>query len=88
MDTQALRILIRKKIRKKLDDGSLPHGSASTVWWSPGDGETCDACGVTITKGQLLIDGAARVGRGDWSVQFHVACFEVWNEERRTRKTA
>src|SRR5213594_4951231 len=54
----------------------------------PVTGKTCDACGMTITKGQLLMDGAARVGRGDWSVQFHVACFEVWNEERRTRKTA
>ena len=84
MDAQALRILIREK----LDDGRLPYGSASTVWGSPGDGETCDACRMTITKGQLLMDGAARAGKRNRSVQLHVACFEVWNEERRMRKTA
>ena len=45
---------IRLTIRRKLDDGTLPHNSIPRFWGGPADGEFCDACEEVITAAQLL----------------------------------
>ena len=63
---------LRLFIRCKLADGRLPVNSLPRVWGGLGNDETCDACGKTITKGQFVI---------------HVACFQMWDEERRALRS-
>ena len=77
MEQNALRLLIQGK----LADGRLPQNSIPRVWGGAGNGETCDACEELISKGQFVMEGVSVTGgRG---IQFHVACFHLWDEERR-----
>jgi hypothetical protein len=73
--------LLRRLIQSKLADGRLPYDSIPRVWGGAGKGETCDACDETITKKQLLMEG---IGVAKTALQFHVRCFSVWDELRRT----
>jgi hypothetical protein len=76
MEDHALRLYIRAK----LENGHLlPHDGVPHVWGGPGNGETCDGCEETVTKGQLVMEGVGI--KGD-EVQFHVKCFYVWAAER------
>ena len=76
MDRPTLSLLIQQK----LADGRLPHNHIPRVWGGPGNGETCDGCGETVTKAQMVMEG---LSAKDCGVQFHVACFYVWDAERR-----
>jgi hypothetical protein len=67
-------------IRRKLQDGRLPQDSVTRAWGSPSDGETCDVCDTVLSKDQLLMEGTTRARR---VMQFHVACFQLWESERR-----
>jgi hypothetical protein len=78
MDPLPLRLLIERK----LDDGRLPHNSIPRVWGGPGDGEECDACEEPIPKNQLIMEGISLDGDRR-AVQFHVACFYLWDEMRK-----
>jgi hypothetical protein len=78
MDADALRLLIRRK----LHDRRLPHDGVRTVWSSPSDGETCDACDTLLTKDQLLMEGVT-LDLGRRPLQMHVRCFQIWDHERR-----
>jgi hypothetical protein len=77
MKIEALRLLIREK----LEDGRLPHERISRVRSSPANGEKCDACESRITMAQFVVTGTILAGRG--SIQLHVQCFQVWDDERR-----
>ena len=77
MDQLAARMLIRHK----LVDGRLPHDSIPRVWGGPSSGETCDGCEEKISPPQFVMEGVA-VSPGKRAVQFHVACFNLWIEER------
>jgi hypothetical protein len=79
MDNEALHILIAYK----LQDGRLPRSSVPRVFGRPGNGETCDACGVSITKEQMGIEGIALAAGGGRPVQLHANCFQIWETERR-----
>ena len=76
MKIEALRLLIREK----LEDGGLPHERISRVQSRPGDGEKCDVCEGRITMAQFVVTGTILAGRG--SIQLHVDCFQVWDDER------
>jgi len=76
MKIEALRLLIREK----LEDGRLPHERISRVQSRPGDGEKCDVCEGRITMAQFVVTGTILAGRG--SIQLHVDCFQVWDDER------
>ena len=76
MGTDALRLLIRQK----LEDG--PYNHIPRVWGGPGALEMCDGCDSSIDEEQLLIEGIALAG-GRRSLQLHVECFSIWDEERR-----
>ena len=77
MEDHALRLYIRAKLS---NDHMLPFDSVSHVWGGPGNGETCDGCEETVTKTQIVMENLDATGSG---VQFHVACFYVWDAERR-----
>ena len=78
---------IRTLIRRKLRDGRLPHDSIPRVWGCPADGEVCDVCDKPITKQQLVLEGIASTlsdtPKDKKPIQFHLTCFELWNDERR-----
>ena len=78
MDQNALRLLIQSK----LADGRLPQNSIPRVWGGAGAGETCDACEGIVTKDELVMEGIS-LADGRKAVQFHVACFHLWDDERR-----
>ena len=79
---------LRWLIREKLHNGRSPRGNAATVFGAPADGsEICVACEVGIARGQLVIGGGPRKGEHHQPMPFHVAHFEVWNDERRAPKT-
>jgi hypothetical protein len=78
MDQEALRRLIRRK----LQDGRLPHDGPRRVWSGPSDGETCDACDTVFAKDQLLMEGIT-LDLGRRPLQLHVRCFQMWDHERR-----
>jgi hypothetical protein len=78
MEQESLRLFIRRKIQ----NGHLPHTGIRRIWRSPSNGQTCDACDATLAKEQLLMEGIT-LGRGRSRFQFHVRCFEFWDHERR-----
>jgi hypothetical protein len=79
MDQEALRLLIRRR----LHDRRLPHDGIRTVWSTPSDGETCDACDTVLAHDQVLMEGVTLdLGRSRM-LQFHVRCFQTWDHERR-----
>jgi len=72
--------ILRLRIQEKLAAGRLPHEDQPRVWGGLGNGETCDGCGETVTKAQMGIEILDATGHG---VQLHVACFYIWEVERR-----
>ena len=76
MDQPTLRLMIHDK----LADGRLPHNHIPRMWGGPGNGEICDGCDETVTKTQMVMEGLSGKDR---DVQFHVACFYVWDATRR-----
>jgi hypothetical protein len=78
--------VLRRVIRRKLQSGRLPYDGIRTVWSTPSDGETCDACDTVLTRNQLLME-AVLLGLGKRSIRMHVRCFQMWDfEKRRTFK--
>ena len=74
-------------IRSKLEDGRLPRDRFATVGASPGVGEKCDACESLITKSQLIVEGISPArGRGRSRFEFHVRCFQLWDDETRPKR--
>ena len=78
MKLEGLRLLILSK----LADGRLPLNSITRVWGGPGNGETCDACGIFVTKDEFVIEGTPLAG-GKGPLQLHASCFWIWETERQ-----
>jgi hypothetical protein len=79
-ETVMTQPVLRLLIREKLAGGRLRHNSSTRFWGGPGQGEICDACDEAVTNDQRVIENRDPEGGG---VQFHVACFYVWNVERQ-----
>jgi hypothetical protein len=79
LNAEALRLLVRRK----LHDRRLPHDGIRTVWSTPSDGETCDACDTVLTKDQLLME-AVPLDPGRRPVRMHVRCCQIWDLQRLT----
>jgi len=75
-------IAIRALIRAKLQDGRLPVNGFPRFWVGPSDGEECHGCEKVITD-HLVVEGIACAAGGRQAMQMHIACFVVWDEERR-----
>src|SRR5262245_5760197 len=79
MDLPILRVLLRHK----LQDGRLPRNRIAVITTGPGGRGICDGCEARITKDQLMKEVVLAGGRGArGSVQFHILCFELWDDER------
>jgi hypothetical protein len=78
MVQEALRLLIRRK----LEDGRLPRGSAPRAFGRPGNWQKCDACEEIITTHSLMMEVYAQTDDTS-SVRFHGDCYILWNEEPR-----
>jgi hypothetical protein len=78
IDQEALHLFIRRKLQNR----RLPHDGIRTVWSSPSDGETCDACDTVLTKDQLLME-VFPLDLGRRPFKMHVRCFQIWDQERR-----
>ena len=72
--------ILRLLIQEKLAAGRLPNTHTPRFWSGPGNGETCDGCGETVTRTQMLMWNLDATGGG---VRFHVACFRLWDVERQ-----
>jgi hypothetical protein len=77
MDREVLHLYIRRKLKSR----RLPRGGIRTVWSTPSDGETCDACDTVLTKEQLLMEGVT-LDLGRRPLQMHVCSFQIWDHER------
>jgi hypothetical protein len=73
--------VLRRAIRRKLQNRRLPHDGIRTAWTTPSDGETCDACDTVLTKDQLLME-AVTLGLGTGPIRMHIRCFQIWDHER------
>jgi len=82
MQVEALRLFIREK----LQDGRLPHEQISQVQSRPADGQKCDVCEKLITMAQFVVTATSLAGRG--SIQSHVECFQLWDNERSARRSS
>lgn len=76
---EAIRVLVREKLR----DGRLPFDSIRRLWGGPAAGEICDACDQPIPRQQVIMEGITSTRRNRRPIQFHVRCFQIWDEERR-----
>ena len=79
-------IAIRALIRAKLQDGRLPVNGIPRFWVGPSDGEACHGCERVITD-HLVVEGIASAAGGRQAMQMHIACFVVWDEERREEQS-
>jgi hypothetical protein len=76
---------LRRIIRGKLRDGSLPHVSTpTTIPGRPGDGSICGACDHIVRNRELMMLVSRQESPpGMEPIPLHGDCFELWNEERR-----
>ena len=80
---------LRKTIRQRLQDGTLPRVKPSAMWGGPGGERECRACGLIVTKDQMEFevefgeDPASQVLRtASLVLHFHATCFAAWELER------
>jgi hypothetical protein len=85
---------LRRIIRLKLRDGSLPHdGIPPTIAGRPGDDSVCGVCDHIVTSRDLMMviprqASPLSAPHEVTPIPFHADCFELWNEERRTFKSS
>jgi hypothetical protein len=73
--------LVRLLIQGKLRDGRLPYDGVTRSSSSPSAGETCAGCDMLLAKEPVLM--AVTTPTRSRAIQFHVICFQMWNDERR-----
>jgi hypothetical protein len=68
----------RQLIRRRLQEGQLPRGRAVYIRVVTSDGQSCDGCGESIAKQQIVW----AIRTPDWtSLQFHDNCYPIWDVE-------
>jgi len=73
---------VRVLIQEKLRDGRLPYDGVTKAWSGPSAQERCEGCEMVLAKEHALMK-VATLTRGTRPIQFHVVCFQVWNDVRR-----
>ena len=77
--------IVHLLIQGKLRDGRLPYDGVTRSWSSPSAGETCEGCDMLLAMEHALME-VTTLTRSK-AIQFHVICFQVWNDERRAPKS-
>jgi hypothetical protein len=80
MNQESRRLLIQGK----LDSGALPRDSIQRIWGAYANADTCDGCDEVIPANEYVIEGISVDGHGKMGLQFHVLCFALWEELRRS----
>ena len=75
--------VVRLRIQGKLRDGRLPYDGVTRSWSSP-SGETCEGRDMLLSDEHALMT-VTTLTRSS-AIQFHVICFQVWNDVRRAPK--
>jgi hypothetical protein len=70
-----------------MDAGSLPRGDIPRIWGAYANGESCAACEETIGGATYFVEGLWIDREVKSTVQFHIKCFSMWDELRRTLGT-
>ena len=83
MHQKSLRLLIQRKI----DAGSLPRDESPRIWGAYANADPCAACDEMIRGTTYVMEGIWIDGDGKRAFQFHVQCFSIWDELRRTPHT-
>ena len=74
---------LRLRVRRLIDDGSLPPESHVQIDARYGDGSVCSACDQPITRYQVEYDSFDLCTTK--SLSFHLACYAVWQLECKLR---
>jgi hypothetical protein len=77
--------VVRLLIQGKLRDGRLPYDGVTRAWSSPSARERCEGCDMLLATEHVLM--AVTTLTRSKAIQFHVICFQVWNDERRAPKS-
>jgi hypothetical protein len=73
---------VPKKIRDKLDLGTLPREAPAKMYVGYGKGEPCAGCETPILPAQVEYQFDSADGC-TW--RFHIGCVGLWDAERRRR---
>ena len=70
---------VRRVVRDKIADGSLPRDRVGAVRATNGTNETCDVCSAPVSSEEVLYKIARQ---GSRAFVFHATCFAIWRDER------
>ena len=72
---------VRRVVRSKIVQGTLPRDRIGAVSATYGFDEVCDACSASVSPEQVQykLDRA-----GSYGFVFHSACFAIWRDERNS----
>jgi hypothetical protein len=70
---------LRRIIRSKLADGTLPRDEPGTMHVNIGSGNLCTACDHSILPGQTEYELHYDVRRA--SIRLHIGCYPLWKAE-------
>jgi len=71
-----------KKIRDRMDNGTLPVDRPEKMHVRFGQGNPCKGCDQPIIPAQVEYEFGTADGR---KIRFHLGCAGVWEAERRRR---
>ena len=71
-----------KKIRDKMDAGTLPSEAPSKMYAGFGKADLCDGCETLILPSQVQYEFDVADGR---LIKFHLGCAGLWEAYRRKR---
>jgi hypothetical protein len=70
---------VRRVVRGKIADGSLPRDRIGAVSVAYGTEEVCGACAASVSPGEVLYK---LTRAGSERLVFHGECFVIWRDER------
>ena len=72
---------VQRLVRQRINARRLPLGRSVGIREMLGDGQSCDACDEPISPTEKLVLVMVSL---EWtSARFHIACYAVWDAERR-----
>jgi hypothetical protein len=71
---------IRRSVRQKLEEGTLPREDPARTWAGPGLGQRCVVCEEPIARTETEYE--LQFGIDLRSLRFHRLCQAAWDAER------
>ena len=76
--------LLREKVRRAMEAGSLPNRRPDRIWGGPSGGASCAVCGARVARDELDLELEFFRGGGDDGVDrhhVHIHCLAAWETE-------